>query len=127
MYFDIVGDAGVKVALITATYTPNDDTHTVWTDVTNELTATGYTTGGSALAGKGITVDTVNNRSEFDATDLTWDPIGNGTNGTFTQIVVWDDTPTNDPIIAHIDTAGTLTNGGAITLEWDAEGILQIG
>lgn len=125
MTIDIVGDAGVKIALVTSTYTVDIDAHTVFTDITNELSATNYSSGGQALDSKAIAVDTANNRAEFDAADEVFTAIGNGTNGTFTQIVLWDDTPTNDPLIAKIDCNSTTTNGGNITIEWDAQGILQ--
>mgnify|MGYP000402675218 CR=1 FL=1 len=36
--------------LVTSTYTPNKDTHTKRSDVTNEVTGTGYTAGGMAVS-----------------------------------------------------------------------------
>lgn len=39
-----------KVMLVTSTYTPNKDTHTKRSDVSNEVTGTGYTAGGTASA-----------------------------------------------------------------------------
>jgi hypothetical protein len=38
-----------KVLLTTVTHTPNQDTHTVRTDITNEVTGTLYTAGGVAV------------------------------------------------------------------------------
>ena len=37
-----------KVMLVTSAYTPNKDTHQFRSDVTNEVTGTGYTAGGTA-------------------------------------------------------------------------------
>ena len=39
----------IKVMLVTSTYTPNQDTHTKRSDVTNEVSGTGYTAGGATL------------------------------------------------------------------------------
>lgn len=45
-----------KGMLVTDTYTPNFDTHAFRSDVTNEVSGTGYTTGGTALTTTEITV-----------------------------------------------------------------------
>jgi hypothetical protein len=39
----------IKCALVTASYTPNADTHTSWSHITNEISATGYTAGGKVV------------------------------------------------------------------------------
>jgi len=39
-----------KMMLVTATYSPNKDTHTKRSDVTNEVSGTGYTSGGQTVA-----------------------------------------------------------------------------
>ena len=131
--FEILLDV-IFVALMRAAYSINIDTHLDFADVsTNEIVATGYVARGDAspLASKAVVVDNPNDRAEFDAADLTYSSIGNGTNDTFTQIIIGREnttTPTNadSPLIAHATVASTLTNGGDITLQWNAEGILQI-
>lgn len=40
----------IKGMLVTSTYSPNKGTHTRRSDVTNEITGTGYTAGGAASA-----------------------------------------------------------------------------
>ena len=42
----------VKIMLVTSTYTPLLDTHEVKTDITNEISGTGYTAGGATLGTK---------------------------------------------------------------------------
>lgn len=49
------GSDAIKVALATASYTPNLDTHDYFNDVTNEVSGTGYTAGGAALSTPTIT------------------------------------------------------------------------
>lgn len=51
---DFLSDT-IKMALTTSAYTPNRDTHEFFSDITNEITGTGYTAGGVALASKTIT------------------------------------------------------------------------
>lgn len=50
----------LKIMLTTSTYSPNLDTHEVKSDVTNEITGTGYTAGGVTLASKTITYTDAN-------------------------------------------------------------------
>jgi hypothetical protein len=45
---DFNSDA-IKVALCTSAYTPDQDGHDFFNDITNEVTGTGYTAGGAAL------------------------------------------------------------------------------
>lgn len=61
--------AALGAMLVTSSYTPNYDTHEFRADVTNEVTGTGYSAGGIALAGEAITLDTTANRLKIDAND----------------------------------------------------------
>jgi hypothetical protein len=61
----------IKLMLVTSSYTPNIDTHTKRSDVTNEVVGTGYTAGGVTLAGKTVTQNNTNNTGVFDADNIT--------------------------------------------------------
>lgn len=116
----------IKVALATSSYTPNIDTHDFFDDITNEVTGTGYTAGGETLASKAITVDTTNDRAEFDAADTQW------TSASFTAryAIIYKDTGVagTSNLIAYIDFSTDQTvSSGTFTITWDSEGILQIG
>lgn len=91
----------IKAALCTSSFTPNIDTMVFFSDITNEVSGTGYTAGGATLAGKTITVDTTNDRAYFDATDVTW------TSSTITAryIVLYKSTgtPATSPLIGYIN------------------------
>lgn len=52
-----------KAMLTTSTYTENKDTHTKRSDITNEVSGTGYTAGGAATTFS-LTKDTVNDRED---------------------------------------------------------------
>jgi hypothetical protein len=61
-----------KVMLCTSTYTPNKDTHTKRSDVTNEVTGTGYTAGGNTITVTVAAVDTTNDRVDITLGGTTW-------------------------------------------------------
>jgi hypothetical protein len=68
---DLDGDA-FKMMLVTSTYTPNIDTHTKRSDITNEVTGTGYTAGGAALASIVVSNDLTNDRTKFASANVSW-------------------------------------------------------
>lgn len=118
------GGHTLRVALVTG-YTPDIDTHTVWTDVSaNEESGTGYSAGGATLTSQDVTQDNTNNRGVFDAADVTWTGLDVGTPS---HAVLYDDTPTSpaDPLIAYWEVT-TPTNGGDYTLQWNASGIILL-
>jgi len=82
-----------------------------------------------ALAGEAVTCDTVNNRGEFDATDVTWTALGVGTRQYQGLVVYKFVTGDADSIpIYWIDSGGFpfWGNGGNVTAQWNAEGIGQV-
>jgi hypothetical protein len=60
------------VMLTTSAYTENKDTHTRRSDVTNEVTGTGYTAGGQAVTVTVGAVDTANDRVEITLGSAAW-------------------------------------------------------
>lgn len=127
----------IKVGLSTSVHVPirdNDFLDEVGADdfIDGELTGTGYVagfgnSGRKTLASKAIVVDKPNDRAEFDAADVTWTAISAGTaaQATLLQEI------TNDAAsiaIMNIDTGGfpIVTNGGDLTIQWNAEGIGQL-
>ncbi len=61
-----------KVMLVTSTYTPNKDTHAKRSDVTNEVTGSGYTAGGTASTVTVAAVDTANDRVVITFGAVSW-------------------------------------------------------
>lgn len=57
--------------LVTDSYTPNKGTHAKRSDVTNEVTGTGYTAGGAATTVT-VSLDTTNHRLNVDFSDISW-------------------------------------------------------
>lgn len=127
----------IKVGLSTSVHVPirdNDFLDEGGADdfIDGELSGTGYASGfgnsgRKTLASKTIVMDKPNDRAEFDAADVTWTSIDAGTaaQGTLLKEI------TNDAAsltIVNIDTGGfpITTNGGDLTMQWNAEGISQL-
>ena len=60
-----------KVMLVTSSYTENKDTHTKRSDITNEVSGTGYTAGGTAVVPT-IAKDTSTDRVTITFPSVTW-------------------------------------------------------
>lgn len=115
----------IKVALVTSTYTPDIDTHTVFDDITNEVSGTGYSAGGETLANVSVTVDNTDDEGVFDADNVTW------TNATITAraAVVYKDTgnAATSPLIGYVDFGEDKSSSSSdFVIEWNSEGILNL-
>jgi len=114
-----------------SSYTPDaDDAHIgIATGArAAELSGAGYTADGELLSSRAVNQDDGNDRAEFDDTaDMTWTGISAGTAD---AAVIYIDSGTDSTSypICYIDTGGfpVVTNGGDLTIQWNAEGILQL-
>jgi hypothetical protein len=128
---DVVADV-VKVALFTNTVTnPNFDTNTAWNAApfnANEVTGTGYTAGGNAIANDAITVASPSaGMLKYDGDDVAW------TTATFSGArgaLIYDDTittPVADPALILVNFgADFAVTGGTFTIQWHANGIFTL-
>ena len=116
----------IKVALLSNAYTPDQDTHDYFNDVSaNEVTGTGYTAGGATLASKTITYDSGSNVITLDAADTTW----SSSTITARYAVVYGSTGTSStsPLIGYVDFGSDQSSSnGNFTITWDATGIVRI-
>lgn len=115
----------IKVALVTSSYTPNQDTHDFFDDVTNEVSGTGYTAGGASLANKAVSVDTTDNEGVFDADDVTW----SSSTITARGAVLYKSTGTasTSALICYLDFGSDKSSSsGNFTIQWGSEGILNL-
>ena len=115
----------IKVALVTSTYTPDQDAHDNFDDVTNEVSGTGYTAGGATLGTVTVSVDNTDNEGVFDAADTSW------TTSTITArgAVVYKSTgtPSTSKLICYFDfTSDKSSSAGTFTIAWNSEGILNL-
>lgn len=114
----------IKVALVSSSYTPNQDTHDYWDDVSaNEVSGTGYTAGGATLANCTVGYTAGTNVTKFDADDVSW------TSSTITAryAVIYDSTPgsgSTNPLIAYVDFGSDQSSSsGTFSITWSASGI----
>ena len=115
----------IKVALVTSSYTPDQDSHEDFADITNEVSGTGYTAGGATLSNVSITKDNTDTEGVFDADDVTW------SNSTITArgAVVYKDsgTPATSWLICYIDFGSDYSSvAGDFKIAWNSEGIVNI-
>jgi hypothetical protein len=121
---DLANDT-IKVMLVTSGYTPDADSHEFKSDVTSEVTGTGYTAGGAALANKTVSQDDTDDEGVFDADDTVWADSSITARGA----VLYKDTgvATTSPLIYYIDFgADKTTYGTEFKIQWNAEGILNV-
>lgn len=116
----------IKMALVTASYTPDQDAHDFFNDVTNEISASGtYTTGGVTLTCS-VTIDNTNNRAIYDATDVS---ITSFTE-TFRYGIIYKSTgvSSTSPLIAVIDFTGSniTTTIGTFDVTWSTAGVFNL-
>lgn len=117
----------IKVALLTNSYTPDQDAHNYFDDVsTFEVTGTGYTQGGNTLANKTNTYNSATNVIVLDADDTTW----SSSTITARYAVVYDASPATNatrPLIGYVDFGSDQSSSnGNFTITWDATGIVRI-
>ena len=122
---DLANDT-IRVALVTSSYTPDQDSHEDYADITNEVVGTGYVAEGAALANKAVTKDNTDNEGVFDADDVTW----SSSTITARGAIVYKDSGTAGTswFVAYFDFGSDKTStSGDFTITWGAEGIVNLG
>lgn len=115
----------IKVALVTSSYSADQDNHDNFDDVTGEVSGTGYTAGGATLANKTVTLNTTTDRAIFDADNVSWAASSITARGA----VVYKSTGTasTSRLICYIDFGEDKTSSsGTFTISWSADGILYL-
>lgn len=112
----------IKVALLTSSYTPNQNTHQYFSDVSaNEVSGTGYTAGGVTLGSKTAVQSTVT--MTFSGANASW----SASTITARYAVIYDSTPgtgATDPLVAYVDFgADQSSSSGTFTISWSGSGI----
>lgn len=117
----------LKIGLVTSTYTPDASSHTILSDITNELSGNGYAR--QTLAGVSLTESGGVVTLDFN------DPVFSASGGSFTarRYFIFDDTVAtpNKPLIGfgllddnNLDV--TVTDGNTLTINVNISGFLTI-
>lgn len=115
----------IKVALLTSSAAPNQDTDVHWSDVSaNEITGTGYTAGGTALGSRAISLDAANNYIQLTGGNVSW------TTSTLTAryAIVYKDTGTaaTSPLLGFVNFGADMSSSaGTFAINWDATGVIR--
>lgn len=125
------GGHDIRVALLSGGTTADTEKDKVTIDgftTLDELSATSYAR--VALANEAVSTDGGSNRGEFDADNVAFGAIGGASNDEIVGFLIFRFiTNDSDSIpIAFIDNPSELpftTNGGTVTIQWDAQGIIQ--
>jgi hypothetical protein len=94
--------------LVDGSYTPDQDTHLKRSDITHEVTGTGYTAGGAA-ATVGVTKDNATNRISVALGATSWAASTISANGAV-YYKHRGGADTADELVAFIDFGGTITS-----------------
>jgi len=104
-----------RILLVTDAYAANKDTHLKRSDVTNEVTGTGYTAGGATSACT-VTKDTANDRITIGFAAVSW---GSSTL-TARAAVIYKSrggASSADELVAYVDFNGNISsNGGTFSV-----------
>jgi len=77
-----------------------------------------------------VAVDEVNNRAEFDATDISFSGLGGDATRAYQGVLLYkyvDGTDANDLPVAFIEFTATIpATATQVNVQWNAEGILQL-
>jgi hypothetical protein len=119
----------IKAMLVSPSYSPSASDQFVSAANAAELSGTGYVagfnqSGRQTLSGKSVSVDSTNHKAVFTANNLAWPGINAGTIAAV--VLIQEKTSDNDSLlIAYLDPADLVTNGGEVDLQWNASGILR--
>lgn len=122
----------LRVILVSASYTPNIDTHTRYGDVSaHEINVagspTGYPAGGQAISGSlQFTVDTTNDRATFDAADNTWSSATiTARYAVIVKVRSSGLNKENDNLIGYVDFGSDQSSSnGNFTIQWNSVGVI---
>lgn len=108
----------IKARLVASSATINKD----------DTTMTGHTAIGTdqTLGSKTKTKDTTNDRIVFDAADPVWTAVAGGSTVGTVDIFKFVTNDAGSTPIASLDITDTATNGGDITIQFDALGIFYL-
>ncbi len=121
--------ANLYLCLVKSDYAFNANNDFYANVTANEISVSGYTTGGLALASKAVVEDDTNGFAFLFAANLTYSALVAGQNVGGAVLYISTGTAANSQAIAFYDVTDTPTNGGDISINWAANsagGVLRL-
>ena len=117
----------LRVVLLDSNHSNDQVNHEFLDDINaNEVTATGYTANGQSLANVSVVVDDANNRAELDADDPVWNITGSLT-ARYYAVIDWTGNAATSSIVGEVDFGSNqTTTDGSFTIQWNAQGVIQL-
>lgn len=121
------GSDTIKLALASSSYTPDQDTHDYFDDVTNEVTGTNWAAGGVTLGTPTISYNGTTNVIKLDANDVS---VASVTLSGARNLIIYDASPgsaATNPLIAYATLDADLSpSAGTLAISFASTGILTI-
>lgn len=120
--YSINADDTIVYSFHSDSHTPDFDADDEFADLDNEVTGTGYTTGGETLGSPTFTK--ASGYATFDGTDVS---LSTTTLSNVEGTILHDDTLTGDPLLCAVDFGSAYsTVAGTFAITWDSNGIFRI-
>lgn len=124
---NVTPNTGLKAMLVTDTYTHNYDTHAFRSDVTNEVSGTGYSTGGGNVTTTEITVASPSaGVLKYDHDDESW--ANSSISSAMAMIGYFNfGTAGTDQLVYLLDfVTAVTTSNGLLTVQIGANGVFNL-
>lgn len=110
-----------KLLLTTSSYTFSQS-HTVLTDVSNEISSTNYSAGGKKLENATVFTHTVENKVGLSGSSISWTQIT--ATPYYGILYLSGSSPSTSLLVEKIDFNGQAVVNADFTVNWNSEGIL---
>jgi hypothetical protein len=121
------GGSDIRVALLTSSWTPDQDANDTWADIsTYEVAAAGgYTAGGAPLTLIDAAADTGTNETRLDANDVTWS--SSTITARYAVVYKYNATPSLALLLGYQDfDVDKISSSGDFKITWASSGVLKI-
>lgn len=118
-HVDWVNDT-IKIALLTSTASPNQDSNQYWSDLNaNEVSGTGYSAGGIALSSKTLTYDSASKTVRLKCADAVFSSV-TLTNARYAVIYKDTGSASTSPLLGYVIFVGNLSPSAEnLTVQFD--------